>query len=430
MVLGFFGLIAGEAVAENHGHYLPLAVGNSWTYTNGIEERTFTIVGTRQIDGHVYYEFNDYARVCGFPGSCWESFQTPLLRYDPNSDAVLLYNLDDGKDMVRYDFSGEVGYRWWDGHGNDISDIDINCTTPAGQFEDCYLFAFAIMVDSGVFRETMAPNVGMVRFLDSFREAGPSEFLLKSYRFCDDPDHPYAAGDLDYDCRVGLADLKILAEHWLESTAVPSHEPNAPEIHREYLPLAEGNYWIYSNGFQTRTFTIVGTRRINGQVYYEFDDYPRVCGFPGFGTEPFQVPLLRYDADTDTVLLYNLAEGRDMVRYDFSGEPGYRWWDGYGNELSAVDVDWTSQAGRFEACYRFEFAITVDCGVFTETLAPNVGVLGFLDPSIEGFETGRFGLRRYSIRGDPNHPYPAGDLNHDCRVDFLDLAILAEHWQE
>ena len=32
--------------------------------------------------------------------------------------------------------------------------------------------------------------------------------------------------------------------------------------------------------------------------------------------------------------------------------------------------------------------------------------------------------------GDPNHPYPVGDLNQDCRVDFLDLAILASHWLE
>jgi len=32
--------------------------------------------------------------------------------------------------------------------------------------------------------------------------------------------------------------------------------------------------------------------------------------------------------------------------------------------------------------------------------------------------------------GDPNHPYPVGDLNQDCRVDLLDLAILASHWLE
>lgn len=32
--------------------------------------------------------------------------------------------------------------------------------------------------------------------------------------------------------------------------------------------------------------------------------------------------------------------------------------------------------------------------------------------------------------GDPEHPYPVGDLNGDCRVNILDLAILASHWLE
>jgi len=30
--------------------------------------------------------------------------------------------------------------------------------------------------------------------------------------------------------------------------------------------------------------------------------------------------------------------------------------------------------------------------------------------------------------GDYRHPFPPGDLNHDCRVDLADFAILAEHW--
>ena len=60
-------------------------------------------------------------------------------------------------------------------------------------------------------------------------------------------------------------------------------------------------------------------------------------------------------------------------------------------------------------------------------MTPNVGMVRFLDPSSE-VET--FLLKGYSICGDADHPYPVGDLNHDCRVDFLDLAILAEHWLE
>lgn len=35
-----------------------------------------------------------------------------------------------------------------------------------------------------------------------------------------------------------------------------------------------------------------------------------------------------------------------------------------------------------------------------------------------------------SCCGDEDHPYPEGDLNHDCRVDFKDLALLTSHWLE
>jgi len=34
----------------------------------------------------------------------------------------------------------------------------------------------------------------------------------------------------------------------------------------------------------------------------------------------------------------------------------------------------------------------------------------------------------FAICGDQNHPYPMGDLNHDCRVDFFDLAMLSIQW--
>jgi hypothetical protein len=34
------------------------------------------------------------------------------------------------------------------------------------------------------------------------------------------------------------------------------------------------------------------------------------------------------------------------------------------------------------------------------------------------------------VCGDANHPYPAVDLNKDCRVDLADLAVLLAHWLE
>jgi hypothetical protein len=33
-----------------------------------------------------------------------------------------------------------------------------------------------------------------------------------------------------------------------------------------------------------------------------------------------------------------------------------------------------------------------------------------------------------SCCGDYKHPYPAGDLNKDCRVDFYDIAVIGLHW--
>jgi hypothetical protein len=32
--------------------------------------------------------------------------------------------------------------------------------------------------------------------------------------------------------------------------------------------------------------------------------------------------------------------------------------------------------------------------------------------------------------GDYLHPYPIADLSHDCRVNFIDVALLATHWLE
>lgn len=35
-----------------------------------------------------------------------------------------------------------------------------------------------------------------------------------------------------------------------------------------------------------------------------------------------------------------------------------------------------------------------------------------------------------AVCGDPTHPYPAGDITRDCRVDLSDLAVLSATWLE
>ncbi|OHB59693.1 MAG: hypothetical protein A2Y12_11560 [Planctomycetes bacterium GWF2_42_9] len=36
----------------------------------------------------------------------------------------------------------------------------------------------------------------------------------------------------------------------------------------------------------------------------------------------------------------------------------------------------------------------------------------------------------FPICGDPQHPYPAGDMNQDCTVNLFDLAMFSSHWLE
>ena len=37
---------------------------------------------------------------------------------------------------------------------------------------------------------------------------------------------------------------------------------------------------------------------------------------------------------------------------------------------------------------------------------------------------------RYEFCGDAGHPFPVGDVNRDCKVNFLDIAMIAAHWLE
>jgi hypothetical protein len=37
---------------------------------------------------------------------------------------------------------------------------------------------------------------------------------------------------------------------------------------------------------------------------------------------------------------------------------------------------------------------------------------------------------RFEFCGDAGHTFPVGDINRDCKVNFLDLAIVVAHWLE
>lgn len=212
------------------------------------------------------------------------------------------------------------------------------------------------------------------------------------------------------------------------------------ESHQNYFPLNVGNSWTYvdCNDGSTKTFTIIGTEKNNGHIYYKFDDY---WGEVREGEEY----LFRYEANR--VLMWDSwwynRHGEEVVRYDFTGGD---YWDGgiYGIcRLKRGDVSCNVPAGEFSDCINFQF-LGMDCGPdcygYGEYMAPNVGNVKYVDPGGECYgceekegDTVTFELQSYRIVpfcGDANHPYPVGDLNKDCRVDMLDLAILISHWLE
>ena len=49
--------------------YLPLQVGNSWSYVGEDQStRQFNVIGTKELDGRSYFLLDDWYSPCCFPG--------------------------------------------------------------------------------------------------------------------------------------------------------------------------------------------------------------------------------------------------------------------------------------------------------------------------------------------------------------------------
>jgi len=95
-----------------------------------------------------------------------------------------------------------------------------------------------------------------------------------------------------------------------------------------------------------------------------------------------------------------------------SGTSTYNYWDiqTSGQPTSACGTGKTTAEMMQQATYEPEWDFEVVWGIDE----PNYPVLTVFTPTC----------------GDPWHPYPTGDFNHDCMVNFLDFATFSSHWLE
>ena len=240
-LIGLSLLAAAASVRAGNEHYLPLEVGNSWTYTtwtykNGTEEITFTITGTEEINGHTYYKFNDYFCVfcyCPSAPTMGAMGRECLLRYDAASDNILMYH--DGEEIVRYDFSGN---HWLSPYfGGDLKQTGVTRSVPAGEFNDCYSFGFLWTLNGALLGEYLAPNVGVVKYVAPScyyaygAEGETVTFELKSYRI-----GPIEAG---VDIEPNTINLKSKGK-WLTCYIWLDEEYNIADINPDSVRLEGG----------------------------------------------------------------------------------------------------------------------------------------------------------------------------------------------
>ncbi len=166
--------------------YFPLRVGDSWTYSNGANELTFTITGAEQHNNHTYYVFSDYFNHNADQYAPSTEGQEVLLRYDAIENKVMKWG--DGQEGVRYDLSLQQGEL---SEGVYLRQDGVDCNVPAGSFQDSKNFAFGPTwcgPDAFFVGEYLAPDVGNARYVRpggefdcGANEAEWEDFQLQTY---------------------------------------------------------------------------------------------------------------------------------------------------------------------------------------------------------------------------------------------------------
>lgn len=135
------------------------------------------------------------------------------------------------------------------------------------------------------------------------------------------------------------------------------------------FPLARGNAWQYASLFGSNiTETIRDTARVEGKLYYRFDQF-----------REFENPLLRLSDDGK---LFLLSDQPEQMWVDFNAEAKESWHVVGPRALAEWDVQLVSKtdtirtpSGTYFPCLRFHFKFNGADNDWHEWYHPNIGVV-------------------------------------------------------
>ena len=187
VLLGAAGLVRAQLPPRSRtlqlrrpANYLPLAVGNSWTYA--IEGRAASGTVTVRVTKSVETAGQQYFRLEGFTP------QPALVRAD-SQGRLLEFRPDSGTEHLWYDFGAAEGTIW-------MPELPHAClgaaklafrhsdvAVPAGDFNDALVIRYGATncADAGIQEEVFAPNVGLIRRTET-TIAGPRSLALTEAR--------------------------------------------------------------------------------------------------------------------------------------------------------------------------------------------------------------------------------------------------------
>ncbi len=137
--------------------FLPLALGNSWTFgSNFPGTTTETILDTIRTGGYLYYQFDQF-----------REFSRPLLRMNDSLELIIRH---ENEEQIWLKFGAKIGESWHVYGPQHLAEwtVTLESTTDtirvdAGRFFPCYRFYFRFPGADNDWIEWYTPNLGPVR---------------------------------------------------------------------------------------------------------------------------------------------------------------------------------------------------------------------------------------------------------------------------